>query len=93
MSWSLKEEFIDAEHGRHVAIFRNRDTGAEHHLVNLIHAHTCPTCGHVKDRDGTVDFEKCKADELERLNADHKKHVAPYLAKYPRVPRRQKSKA
>lgn len=89
MTWKIKDEFIDVAQGRHVVIFHNPDTGAEHHLINLFGLDACPTCGHTMAtfHGHSADFHKLKADKLNELN-DHHKKVAAYLEKHPHVARK-----
>ena len=83
MAWILKDEFIDLAQARHVVIFHNPDTGAEHHLVNAFGLPSCPHCGHVKAAVG-VDFHKVKADTLTALN-EHHQQVMRYREQHPGV--------
>lgn len=71
MSWHIHDEFIDLKQARHVVVFRNRDTGAEHQLIHLFGLNACPACGAVKP-SVPVDFEQHKAKILSDLNAHHK---------------------
>jgi hypothetical protein len=83
MSWTIHDEFIDLSQARHVVVFKNRDTGTEHHLINLFGLKACPTCGTVKASE-PVDFEKLKSDTLATLNAHHRT-MLQYREKHSRV--------
>lgn len=82
MSWAEHDEFIDLARGRHVVVYRNKDTGQEHHLVNLIHLDSCPHCGAIKQGAEPADFAKLKADTLAQLRAHHK-ILLQYREKHP----------
>ena len=86
MSWKLHDEFIDPEQGRHVVIYKNSDTGAEHHLINLLHLDSCPHCGRPNEADASepVDFHKVKTDTLQSLQEHHRK-VAAYREQHPQA--------
>lgn len=86
MSWKIHDEFIDSEQGRHVVIFKNADTGAEHHLIHHFHMDACPHCGRPNEKHETepIDFHKVKADTLQSLQ-DHHRKVAAYREKHPQV--------
>jgi hypothetical protein len=85
MSWQQTDEFIDLERARHVVIYKNRDTGAEHQLIHEFMVQACPHCGSI-DSQGLklLDMEEKKTKTLASLNAHHKAVMA-YRAKYPRV--------
>ena len=75
MSWQQHDEFVDLAQSRHVVVFKNRDTGEQHHLMNFFSLTKCPTCGNVQP--GTpADFDKAKADTLAALNAHHRQSLA-----------------
>lgn len=82
--WKVKDEFIDLAQARHVVIFHNQDTGAEHHLIHHFNVNACPTCGHVKQNTEGTDFQKVKVDTLLSLN-DHHKRLMQYREKHPHV--------
>ena len=84
MSWRITDEHIDLARCRHVVIFKNHDTGGEHHLVYEFKLNACAHCGRPQDQIAAVDFDKVKADTLESLNAHHNQ-VMEYRAKHPRV--------
>ena len=86
MSWALHDEWIDLAESRHVAIFRNRDTEAEHHLIHAFNLSACPTCGDPKETAKPVDFHAKKAEILETLNAHHRQ-VLQYGELHPQVRR------
>lgn len=86
MTWRIHDEFIDLSQSRHVVVFRNGDTGAEHQLIHEFHVEACAHCGHAKvDEQGEpIDFHQHKSDTLEALNAHHRKSLH-YHAKHPHV--------
>lgn len=86
MSWRIKDEFLDLARARHVVIFHNPDSGAEHHLVHEFKLAACPHCGVSKtDAAGDpLDFQKIKVDTLAALQAHHKS-VLQYREKHPNV--------
>jgi hypothetical protein len=91
MSWKPKDEFIDLAQARHVVIFHNPDTGAEHHLIHHFALNACATCGHVKEQAETIDFQQVKVDTLAALN-DHHKKLMQYREKHPHVELRSQPK-
>jgi hypothetical protein len=74
MSWAIHDEFVDFGNFRHTVIFKNRDTGAEHHLIHEFKLHSCPHCGVVKTQPNgePIDFALLKAETLAALQAHHK---------------------
>jgi hypothetical protein len=86
MAWRIHDEFIDLPQGRHVVVFHNPDTGAEHQLIHQFHLDVCPHCGHpnVTEEGEPIDFHQIKADTLEALNEHHQKSMA-YREKHPHV--------
>lgn len=92
MAWKEHDEFMDLPQSRHVVIYRNSDTGAEHQLIHQFGVDACHHCGHVKAKDGeSIDFHQHKADTLTALN-DHHKKVMQYVSKHTTVPRRSNRK-
>lgn len=86
MSWKLHDEAIDLVQGQHTVIFKNSDTGMEHHVINIIGIAACPTCGRVQQNSmmPAEDFQKLKDDTLTALNAHHKAMLA-YRAQHSRA--------
>lgn len=86
MSWRIKDEFISLAQARHVVIFHNPDTKAEHHLIHEFNVKACPHCGtpHHDANGELLDFEKLKAETLAALTAHHAK-VMQYRAKHKHV--------
>ncbi len=85
MSWKVKDEYLDLAQARHVVVFHNQDTGAEHHLLHEFSLPACPHCGVVQAQPGQLlDFEKVKADTLAKLHAHHRA-VMNYREKHLRV--------
>ena len=86
MTWKIHDEFIDLPRARHVAIFRNAQTGGEHHIVYEFGLKKCAHCGRPhEDLNGELlDFRKIKDDTLEALNEHHAK-VTKYRERHPHV--------
>lgn len=84
MSWGIHDQFIDLSKQRHTVVFRNRDTGMEHHVLYTLGIHSCPSCGSVRGPHELVDFNKLIAEELVNLNAHHRM-VAQHREKHPHV--------
>jgi glutaredoxin len=84
MSWNVKDEFLDLARGRHVVIFHNSDTKAEHHLIHEFNLSACPHCGDVKQAAAPIDFAKLKAETHEKLSAHHRS-VMQYRSAHPQV--------
>ena len=75
MSWKIHDEWLDLAASRHVVIFRNSDTGAEHHLIHEFKLSACPHCGRPSSTEETAlaDFRKMRDDTLFALQAHHRK--------------------
>ncbi len=86
MSWKLKDEWIDLAQARHVAIFHNPDTSAEHHLIHEFKLDACPHCGvtKVNEKQEAIDFHEIKTATLKALNAHHRSLMA-YRELHPNV--------
>jgi len=84
MAWLIKDEWLDLAQARHVVIFHNPDTKAEHHLIHHFNLKACPTCGQANEQPAPVDFEKLKADTLASLKAHHQT-VMQYRNKFSHV--------
>lgn len=86
MAYRQEDEWIDLAQGKHVVVYRNADTGHEHHYINLFGVDACPTCGHgMMTQEGhALDFHQMKIDKLVELN-DHHKKVSAYREKHPHV--------
>jgi hypothetical protein len=84
MSWTIYDEFIDLARARHVVIYRNADTGAEHQLSQEFNLPSCPHCGMLQGGTEPVDFLKLKADTLTALHVHHRT-LLNYREKHPNV--------
>lgn len=85
MSWSIKDQYIDLTRSRHVVVFHNRDTNAEHHLINEFKFPSCPHCGQVNyTTQQPVDFNTVISNTLKQLN-DHHRTVLQYKESFPQV--------
>jgi len=86
MSWKIHDEWIDLAQSRHVVIYKNSDTGAEHHLVHDFKIGSCPHCGRMNGEyaGGPVDFAAAKHDTLKQLHAHHAQ-VMQYRELHPHV--------
>ena len=81
--WKQHDEFIDLAQARHVVIYKNSDTGAEHHLIHHFNLDACPTCGRTNPTH-PVDFHAEKEKKLAELNAHHRS-LLDYRSKHPHV--------
>lgn len=86
MGWQLKDEFLDLAQARHVVVYVNTDTKAEHHIVHDFRLDACPHCGrpNVGADNSLVDIETIKAETLNALQ-DHHRALMNYRAKHPNV--------
>lgn len=76
MAWKIKDEWIDLRQSRHVVLFHNPDTGAEHQLIHEFNVPACPHCGHPHMiEQKPVDFESIKAEVHAALHAHHRRSM------------------